>query len=374
MATAERILQIERGIVSAMEREVRTMLLQKEREKELARHREAMVRKHLVVEERKKEDHDIIIQEHAIKAVKAQERKERVLANIEEDKMIMAANEAKRKERAIVKQERIAAEREAVTEKQRAEREAKREYIRQVRENLEHIKEQRKVEVWARLKVHDDQCKKVLEKKELDMQERARREVIKDKKTAERREAFRIYQEEIKQQTEERLKKKHIQSTRLQEKKQADLRGLEKMKEEMHVKKREMQDIMKEAERTGDVQKISDELEKLKAHQKEMEERAHQEWAESHLRNSGPGRGSPARLRARSATTSPATTVLEMPMASVTPTPVTPGFTRRGGMGSPVEAERRAVSSDARSKDVPAPGTHYAHLMGLFKARLKDQY
>jgi len=389
MATDERILQIERGIVCSMEKQIRQMLAQKEHERDTATHRAAMDRKYQIVEARRKEENAVKVEEHEARAAESIIRKQRVLARREEDRQIAHAVEIEKQERAIVKHERILEERETVVERHRAEGEAKREYIRQVKGQLDVIQQERKDEVWARIKAHEMRRVRVQEQKIVQVEEHHRIEVMKDLKTAEKREAFKREQEEIKQLVQASLQKKHDQSARMRQKKEADLLGLMKVKEDLEVKKREMHALMQEAERTGNMQKVNEAMEELIAHKEKLEVSAHEEWASRNTVRS------PNRRRAQSTTSSSVTSpqspqsparrkdkALSNPAPPSGNGPLTrsssaPRLQRETSQTevrrSQTPPPQRSVSSPAQQEDLLAPGSHYEHLMGLFKAQLASE-
>lgn len=389
MATAERILHIERGIVCSMEKEIRQMLVKKQQEKELSQHRDAMEQKCRYQEQRKRADNEQLMEEHAAKAAKQRERREIVLDKKQEEKDIKAAIEKARKERALDKKERIDAEREAELEQHRFEAEARREAAVRAKEQQIWLKEKKANEVWNRLQAHEEACQQIMLNKALESRKIGEHHEWMDRKSKEKREEFKAYQEEMKQITTERLRQKHERAEALTNKKQADIQSLAKIKEDFEAKKREMRNILDEASKTGDLQLINSELEKLKAHQAEMEMKAHQEWAEKSFRSLSQ---SPRRLQAKSVTTPSSTASTAFPPNG---SPLMPGFIKQRGGPSPRPRPNSAPRSQPLSSrsayflepmqspgstfqevrlepepDSPAPGSHYAHLMGLFKARV----
>lgn len=360
MVTAGRVLDLERLVVCSMERDLRLMLNQKQHKSELLEKTAAVSQRHHEIEARKRHEQAILMEDHAAKAAKQAERKERVQANLERDRLLMAAAEESRQVQALQKQEHIAAEREAVVARQRAEGEAKREYIQKVKEQLDQLQEAKQHEYWHSVERHEKQCQRASVQKQVALEKCARRRVLKEKETAERREASKIQQEQLKQVTEERLSKKDLFLIKLRQKKEADMKSITKIKEEFAAKKHNLREILEKAEKTGDLQKVTDELVKLKEHHSELEARAHQEWAE----NTAMGRSassSPMRRPGRSGVTPLRTTPVtprQQRVLAETPLP----FSQRAW--SPENVQTKLSIED---KDVPAAGTHYAHLMGVFK-------
>merc|ERR1719198_398100 len=144
------------------------MLVDRERQKELDIHRGEIARKEDEVLQRRKEEQVKMAEEHEVKMAKQRVRAERREALLAEDRAIVLANQITRQERANVRQNRLAIEREAKAERQRAEAEAKKEYMKIVKAQLEVTQEERKREVWHRMKVHDEAYKK--RKQEMDVE------------------------------------------------------------------------------------------------------------------------------------------------------------------------------------------------------------
>lgn len=344
------------------------MLTTKQKEHQLDVHRSAMLQKHQDLEERKRQEHEVLMEEHAQKAERQKIIRERVLANIDEDKLIVEQTVANRQRRALAKQARLVAEREAEAEQHRSLQEEKRENLINVRKQQELRLDSRKSDIQARMQRHDDLCERALERKDLDMLEHCRRQKLKEERNLERREKFKVFQEEEKQMTEERLRRKYEQTRLVHQEKQADLHGLNRLKQEFADKKDEMRKIVEEAGRTGNMEKAENELARLKQHKEEME---------SDIKQNRSTSSSPIKRRARSAAPSPSVSTMS---------PTSPGYTqslrppdsarpssaprlRSPGLRSPFQAsqEMRAASN---AQDAASAGNHYAHLMGLFKTRL----
>lgn len=387
MATAERILKLERGIVYSMEREIRQVMVQRKQESELEDRRQVIARRHNELEERKRAEQVVKAEEAAARAAASKIRHKRTQRNNEEQRQLMLEVEERRRERADERYERTIKERDVVKERYKAEGEAKMEYVRQVKAQFEVIHEEKKQEVLRRLEAGQERHLRKLEQTKVDMEEHKKKELLKDKKSAEKREAHRQYKEEMRQQAEDTLKKKYEQAASLQLKKASEIQSLEHVKETFTVKKREMMQLMAEAHRTGNMSKVHDALAELKAHQTQMEEKARQEWA-AQSRN---GIQSSQR-RAQSASPRHSSSNLS--------SPVKPGFlTRRssrpvsaGALRSPAAAAsgyspnafslertvspgrspRRPVSPQQHNQDAPPTGAHYNHLMNLFKERLNS--
>lgn len=182
MASAERILQLERGIVHAMEREMRQILTHREQEKVMVERRAIMAGKMEKLEVHRQEATEKAHKEITAKAEIARGRFAALQANVEEDKLVVAANARERFLHAQEKQQRIAADREAVKERHRTEGEAKREYIAQLREISEEVHETKRQEVLARIQAGEEKRRKLARQKELEIEEHRRRQLEKEKK------------------------------------------------------------------------------------------------------------------------------------------------------------------------------------------------
>jgi len=164
------------------------------------------------------------------------------------------------------------------------------------------------------------------------------------------------------------LQRKYEQSDRFRHQQLEEMKGLWKVKEEFELKKRQIKDIFEESLKTGDMGKIHEELGKLKAHAAEMEVRAKQEWAERSATSS------PTKVKLRpwphSARSSPMPSTSRSSPASPGRVHATPLRLQSSGprLNSP-SVFSRSESSKLSPPPLLPPGSHYAHLMSLFKVR-----
>jgi len=379
MATQDRILQIERTIVAGMERELKTIMTTKKKQQELDKHRQKFIDKSAAVELKRKQDQDMITQENAEKAANVLERRERVMVSMEERNMEVAEASRARQERADSKQARIIAQREAANAEAHAEAAAKRDYVRQVREQLHQLNEERKEAVLANMDAHDLQHQAHIERIKLQREEKCAHHRTKEEENRRRRERHKFLLDQVARDTSEKTRKKFEQAETLLQKQAEELEGLRSLKEEFANKKREIRKLTDEAHKTGDLSIVTRELDRLNSHKEDMGFRAQQKEDSQ--------TPSPAK-QFKSTRTSPASTASpgspQNPNLLSSPKPKTPGSGKQFSGSTPGSAPRQQPvftpqSQSPRGKqsgypsiapEDPPPGGHYDRLMDKFRQHM----
>lgn len=373
---SDRIKQIERGLCAALEREVRQIVVHREQEYQVAEHRAAMERKHHEIEERKKIDQNMRIEEHAARAAQQKLRKERALARVEEERNIMATIEQEKIARTAEKRERIARDREESRQEHVAAGEAKREHMRRVREEMSRLDAERRQIIFEKVKKHDDRHKMRVEQQRLDIQERRRMEMLRDIEAAEKREALRQHRDAIRLQVEGDVQRRMIRSDNVKQQQAQDIERFKKIKEEYSERKAQIKYMVAEAEKSGNVEQIRSVLNELKEH-------AHASSPESLF-----SPGSPLNRRPRSARSagskpgsSPDSTIGAEKLSNAQLRAMSAPRSNAEGRVALAKQRREASStpevgaavqdlvSQQPDDDTPPLGSYYGHLMGVFNAR-----
>lgn len=374
----ERVRKLGVTVVAAMEREMRQIVLEKHRHKDLETKRLLIDAAHQDLERRKELDRQALIEQHAIRGAEHRERTARVREFHEQERQRLFHYELMKRKRAEMKQEHVKREREALHEQARLEGEAKNEQMRQVREELGRVEDARRAAVMNNIQKHDELYAEHLEKRQQFMEEHKRKHLDRHQHHEGKREMLKQHQQQVNRRLEARMREKHEQAHRVKADREEKVTRLNQLKDDVRTRKEDLRAMIAWADRTDNFHDVERTLDELKAQsvslsykgyvygdeEEAVTPRARPTLSPATLKSSMKNFDKTFRLNSSSTrATSTLSTPEKFSFANVSPRPQSAPSTRRGLSGT-------LRSPDSRKAAVSPPSSSYDHLMSYYKARV----
>jgi len=252
----DRAKEIEKRMVTAMERELRTIVAAQDLEHEMNLLRKERARREVLLQEKKRAER---LEQQRVRAEHERvhrEKRQRVFEHQERQREILADYEREKREQASLRAQQYEQERQLQLELVNQEAERKAVYMMQVRKLLEEREQERKEEIFHRMKLAEARLAQQNENIRKEREEKIRIERVKEVQRERRREEFREQQASEHKEMILRIAEKYSRSDRLKTEQAAVVHSLTMLKKEFSERKEEVSRLARLASRTGNMDMI----------------------------------------------------------------------------------------------------------------------